>query len=58
MRIFTWVIKLVYDEKMYLYKNKQILLGAQLISRCFFDENATLLWKNNYKWFIKTIAHR
>ena len=24
----------------------------------FFDENATLLWKNGYKWIIKSIAHR
>ena len=35
-----------------------IILGAQLSSRCFFYENATLLWKNGYKWIIQSIAHR
>ena len=35
-----------------------LLFGAQLSSRCFFDENATLLWKNGYKWMIQSIAHR
>ena len=35
-----------------------LILGAQLSSRCFFDENVTLLWKNGYKWIIQNIAHR
>ena len=35
-----------------------MILGAQISSRYFFDENATLLWKNGYKLFIQSIAHR
>ena len=30
-----------------------VLLGAQLSSRCFLNENATLFWKNSYKWIIE-----
>ena len=34
------------------------ILGAQLSSRYFFDENATLLWENGYKWIIQSIDYR
>ena len=34
-----------------------LLLGPQLSSRCFFDENATLLWKIFYKWIIQSISY-
>ena len=54
-------LKRVYASAKSVYKLHRELgniFGSQLSSLFFFYENATLLWKNGYKWIIQIIAHR
>ena len=53
-----WMVPKIFISTFWYLFFSVYVLGAQLSSRCFFDENAVLLWENDDKWIIQSIAHR